>query len=272
MSISAGEWVADAADDSRVVELLADLEPGPLAMMLLQGIDQAALDDMSRIAVAAAWERQPAWVAAQTQVALAGVVAEVSTTLTEVVEQQEWRAELVAASLRWSPRSAGNRLAMADRLVSELPSTYAMLESGVISFRHAYVLTDAVGGLLPDEVAAVEAQVLERVPAQTVAQFTLSVRRAVIAVAPQVAEARYASAVRERGVRRVAYPDGMAAVIAVLPAADAETVYLALDCQARGADETLPMNARRADALVAWAEDAIADPQLPRKQGCRVEL
>jgi hypothetical protein len=93
-----------------------------------------------------------------------------------------------------------------------------------------------------------------------------------IAVAPEVAEARHASASRERGVRRVAYPDGMTALIAVLPAADAETVYLALDAQARGADETLPMNARRADALLAWAQHALADPHLPRKQGRCVEL
>ena len=34
----------------------------------------------------------------------------------------------------------------------------------------------------------------------------------------------------------------------------------------------LPIDARRSDALLAWANDALADPDLPRRQGRRVEL
>ena len=113
--------------------------------------------------------------------------------------------------------SAANRLEVADRLVRHLPLVFGLLTAGDISFRHAWVLADAVAELLPAEMMAVEAKVVERAPSQTVAQFRRSVRRAVIEAAPEFAAAQHAKAVRARGVRRVAYPDGMAAVVIDLP-------------------------------------------------------
>lgn len=269
--------VVEFADDARVVELLGDFEPGPLAMMMLTSLDVSGLDETARVDVAAAWERQQAWVAAQAQAALAAVMADVPELApSQQVSAQEWRTELVAASLRWSPRAAGTKLALAERLVREMPATYGLLNAGVISFRHAAVLAEAVEGLLPDEVAAVEARVLEKAAEQTVAQFTRTARRAALAIAPELAAVRHDEAVRARGVRRIAGVDGMAELVATLPACDAETVYLALDAVARKAaaatDEPLPIDAYRADALVAWANDALADPTLPRRQGRRVEV
>ena len=95
-----------------------EIEPGPLAMMLLAGIEVSALDEGARIDVAAAWERQQSWVA--------------------------------------------NRLEVADRLVRHLPLVFGLLTAGDISFRHAWVLADAVAELLPAEMMAVEAKVVER--------------------------------------------------------------------------------------------------------------
>jgi hypothetical protein len=65
--------------------------------------------------------------------------------------------------------------------------------------------------------------------------------------------------------------------VATLPAADAETVYLALDAVARKAaaadgDTTIGIDARRADALVAWALAALPDPTLPKQHGRSVAL
>jgi hypothetical protein len=70
----------------------------------------------------------------------------------------------------------------------------------------------------------------------------------------------------------------MAALIATLTAADADTIWQALDATARaGCDQSAhpgsePIDARRADALLAWAQAALADPNLPRRQGRRVEV
>jgi hypothetical protein len=178
--------------------------------------------------------------------------------------------------------AAGNKLAVAERLTTELPLTMASLEAGQISFRHALVLADAVLDLQPDEVAAVEARVIEKASEQTVAQFTRSVRRAVLAAAPELAAARHEKAAAERHVRLMPGLDGMADLIAHLPAVDAETVFLALDAHGRRAAAAAkeadpgaakqPVGAQRADALLAWAKDVLADPDLPRRQGRRAEV
>ncbi|MGH8889122.1 MAG: DUF222 domain-containing protein [Acidothermaceae bacterium] len=290
-------WPADSQlpSDAAQVALLSEYEPGPTAMLVLAGIDASALDVDGRVEFAAAWQRQLAWVDAKAQAALAASVEDVDPELpsgNDVAEMQ-WRAELVAASLGWSPTTAANRLSTAQRVLNDLPNMFGLLEAGEVSLRHVLALAHEVFELTPQEIAAVEARVIERAPIQTPAQFTRSVRRAVIAVAPEAAAVRRARALRSRGVRKVAYPDGMAAVIATMDAADAETVYLALDAAARkaAAADGAPGNAaaadgsvgaaggsapsiyaRRADALLVWANDALADPDLPRKQGRRVEV
>ena len=52
---------------------LAGLEPGPVAMSVLAGIDVARLDPPDRVAVLLAWERQNAWVHAHLQAATVAV-------------------------------------------------------------------------------------------------------------------------------------------------------------------------------------------------------
>src|SRR5581483_10949144 len=99
-----------------------------------------------------------------------------------------------------------------------------------------------------------------------------------LAVDPQSAAAAHNRAVADRNVRKETRADGMAAIVATLPAADAETVYRALDAKARQAvvgvpkDEQPPIRALRADALVAWADTALAEPNLPTQHGRRVEV
>jgi hypothetical protein len=269
-------------DEAETVGLLAGIEPGPAAMMVLTGLAGASLDADARIQVAAAWQRQLAWVNAQAQASLAysldGIDPEFRRSAD--VAEYEWRTEMVAASLGWSPITTANRLAVARRLLIELPNMFALLAGGQVSLRHAMVLAHEVAELTPDEMAGVEARVLERAPNQTAGQFTRSVRRAVLAEAPEAAAARRAKAVRARGVHTVAYPDGMAAVIATMGATEAHTVFLALDAAARktaaapapaGAPKPT-VNARRADALLGWADHALADPDLPRQHGRSVEL
>ena len=52
-------------DDVEAVALLAGLEPGPAAMMILGGVDSSGLDPAGRAEVAAGWQRQLAWVNAR---------------------------------------------------------------------------------------------------------------------------------------------------------------------------------------------------------------
>ena len=277
-------------------------------MALLGAFDLAELDVASRIEVAAAWERQQAWTAAQAQKALASIVGDIADDgSAKETQEWEWRSDCTAAALGWSPCTAANRLAVARRLTGELQPTFDLLESGDISFRHAWLLTDGVADLSAEERVFVQGRVLENAPGETAAAFGRRVKRAVLAAAPELAAARRARAIEcERSVRVRSGNDGMASLVATMTAEEAQTVYEALDACARKvkadaeaairahgcadaaeagegrldpdwwkpavAKQALRMDGLRVDALVAWAGDALANPELPRRQGRRVEL
>jgi hypothetical protein len=268
----------DAAGDVAMLAELAALEPGPLAMMVLSGIDPTTLDDDGRLDYAREWDRQQRWAAARTQSALAEImVCDLPDDDSEIGETLEYRAAMVATALQWPPRGAMGRLDLATRMVYELTGTYALLSAGQLSLRHATVMAEETESLDQISIALVEARVLERAIGQTPAEFGRSVRKAVLAVAPLVAELHHASALASRNVRRAWGRDGMATLVATLSAADAETVYLALDAVAHKAaaadgDTTIGIDARRADALVAWALAALDDPTLPKQHGRSVAL
>lgn len=282
--------VCEVLDDGMVVELravahtvrlLEGLEPGPLAMGLLLGLRGVSLDVEQRVAVAGAWERQAAWVAAQGARALAAVNADVEAApAAERVAEWEWRQELVAAQLRWSPRVAGARMEDARRLVEELPRLLELVDVGEVSARHAQVVVEATVGLAAGEVALVEAAVVEKAVALTVPQLRRAARRAAIGAAPELAAVRAEQAVAERRVSLRAVEDGMAELVATLPVADAECVFAALDGCAKAAgrtakaagEESGPVGARRADALVGWARAALADPHVKEAAGRRAEI
>ena len=260
--------MCEVLDDGSVVELravahtvclLGEVEPGPLAMTLLLGLRGVSLDDEARVAVVAAWERQAAWVAAQGARALAAVNEDAGAhSSAERMAAWEWRQELVAAGLRWSPLTAGNRMEDARRLVEDLPQVLGLLDVGDISGRHAQVVLDAVVGLEPAEAAFVEAAVVGKAADLTVPQLRRAARRAAIAAAPQLAAVRHEKAVAERHVVVRAVEDGMAELVATVPAADAQCVFAALDSCAKAAGRAAkaagepesPVGARRAAGAV----------------------
>jgi hypothetical protein len=106
--------------------------------------------------------------------------------------------------------------------------------------------------LTSEEAAALEARVLPRAGQQTVSQLRAALARAVLAIDPDGAEARYRERRKDRRV--VVSPDGegMASLWALLSAPDATAAYQRLRQLARrlGADDPRGMDARRADLLV----------------------
>ncbi len=273
--------VVELAAVARTVAVLEGMEPGPLAMSLLLGLRGVSLDVEQRVSVAAAWERQAAWVAAQGARALAAVNSDVEAgPAGELVARWEWRQELVAAQLRWSPGVAGARMESARRLCEELPQILELVEAGEVSGRHAQVVLDAVVGLDPGEVAAVQAAVMGKAADWTVPQLRRAARRAALAAAPELAAVRAETAAAERRVSLRAAEDGMAELVATLPAADADCVFAALDGVAKAAgraakaagEDAGPVAARRADALVGWARAALADPNVKDAAGRRAEI
>jgi len=168
----------------------------------------------------------------------------------------------------------------ARRLCEELPDLLGLLEAGAVSARHARVVVEATVGLNEGEVAAVQAAVVEKAPGLTVPQLRRAARRAAIAAVPELAAVRHEQAAADRRVMLRAVEDGMAELVATLPAAEAEVVFGALDGAAKAAgrereaagEEIGPVGARRADAQLGWARAALADPGVAAATSRRVEV
>jgi hypothetical protein len=266
---------AELATDDEIAAMLPGMDPGPVAMMLLRSIDIASVSESNRVLVVQAWERQAAWLNAQSQKALVAVVGK------KAVSKDDWVREEVACALGLSARAAQNRIHAARTLTALLPNTLALLDAGAISIRHALAFVDECRDLEAATITAVEARVLARASHQTAAAFRRSIQRAILALEPERAELAHAEAAAQRSVRFIPEPDGMASVVATLPAPDARALFLAIDALARGAataakakgvTDPRGIDARRADALIAIAWAALADRRLPRDHGRPVEV
>jgi hypothetical protein len=269
---------ANGVDDVTMLEHLASTEPGPFSMMVLAGIDVGMLDSDGLLDYAREWERQQSWATARAQDALSAVLtADLPDDESKIGDELQYRAAMVATTLHWPPSSALSRLMTAERLVGELRGTYALLSDGQLSWRHASAMLEATAGLDFESVALVEARVLEAAVSQTPSELGRSARKVALAVAPLTAAENHKSAIAGRNVRLTRDVDGMAKLVATLPAADAEAVYTALDAVARQVasteiDNSIGLPARRADVLVAWALGALADPNMPKQHGRSVQL
>lgn len=245
------------------VRALLAAAPGLAVMAELERIDAFALGTDERLVLVEAWEKQQAWVAAQTLTPMVAVVGAAP------VDADDFVREDVRAALHLSRGAAQERIEVARLLHTTLAATRTALAKGQISYQQVRALVDAVVLLEADKTLAVESAVLGRAPGQTVGEFRAAVARALLVADPQTVEEQHAAAVADRRV--VMYPGvaGMAIIVAELPAKDARTVWLALDAVARSSqvDGDLPIDARRADALTSLCADRLADPSLPRQHG-----
>ena len=187
------------------------------------------------------------------------------------VDAAELTVTEVAITLTVSETSAGNRVALAGRL-ADLPGTAAAFGVGVIDIGRVRAITEATEVLSRDAARAVEARVLGRAATQTAAQLRRSLGRAVYAVDPGAAAARHDAATAGRRVSKHALPDGIGGIWVEGPADGTVALHTALTilaARARERDRAAAraggdpvdepgMDARRFDALVAWAKAVIA--------------
>jgi hypothetical protein len=177
----------------------------------------------------------------------------------------------VALTLRISYDLAATRLRHASRLINCFGNTFALLQAGQISSRHASALLDLTAKLDPQVAAAVEKDVLEKAASQTPADFRRAVRRAVAKLDAREAEQKHEDAAEDRRVAFDPAPDAMGWVSAYLSAHHAQTIWLAIQLVADKlrADDVaagVPAECRRcadqyrADALVLICQ-AVLDGQ-----------
>jgi len=257
--------------DIEVAELLR-ATPGYKILGELIEINPHSLGEAGKLDYLAALDRQESWICALKQealVAIAGEVADETGGIFGAVDDEE--REDVATALRLSPTAAQNRIDVARVLVGHLPNTISALATGEISAAHATVIAKETAaairnGLSEDAVFRVEQTALAHAEFHTPGQVATKVKTTIAKLAPEEFEEIVD---RARDSRRVScYPeaDGMATVVAILPAEDAQTVMKSIEAfilKRNQEDEVdaewsmLSADMKRADALTAIASEAL---------------
>lgn len=258
--------------DIEVAELLRAI-PGYKILGELIQINPRSLGEAGKLDYLAALDRQESWICALKQealVAIAGEVADESGGVFGAVDDEE--REDVATALRLSPTAAQNRIDVARVLVAHLPNTISALSTGEISAAHATVIaketaTAIRNGLSDEAVFRVEQTALAHAEFHTPGQVATKVKTTIAKLAPEEFEEIVD---RARDSRRVScYPeaDGMATVVAILPAEDAQTVMKSIEAyilKRNQEDEVdaewsmLSADMKRADALTFIASQALS--------------
>jgi hypothetical protein len=295
--------------DIEVADLLRT-KPGYKTLGELIEINPRALSSSGRIDYLSALDRQESWICALKQealVAIAGEYADEDGGIFGCVDDEE--REDVATALRLSPTTAQNRIDVARVLVGHLPNTISALSTGEISVAHATVIARETAsairnGLSEESIFRVEQTALAHAEFHTPGQVASKVKTTIAKLAPEEFEEIVD---RARDSRRVTcYPeaDGMATVVAILPAEDAQTVMKSIEayilkrnqeeqaclCDAvagiskdclhhthEGAAEWSMLSAdmKRADALTAIASQtlaSIADHVLPHRRPITISV
>ncbi len=238
---------------------------GADTLAVLAGIDPASLAPRDQVHLLTCLDAHVAWLESLRNEAMLAVAG------TEPSEDDEGREE-VAAALRVSPASAYRRLEVARALATRLPMTELTLHLGGMSLTHASVIVEETATLTPEQAAQVEVEVLRVGATQTPGRLRATTRRAVMRIAPTPAAEAHEQAAAARRVEFWPGEHAMTTLFAELPAADAEIIRAALDVRAHADERDLPVDARRADALVALCAQALTDPDTPRRHGRPVQV
>jgi len=191
--------------------------------------------------------------------------------------------EEIAAALRVAPATAQMKLDSARMLANHLPLTAEALATGEISPAHATVIARETeravrAGLAPDAIRQIEERALSHAEMHTPGQVANKVKALIAKISPEEFEVAVETAIEQRKVDFYPESDGMATVVALLPAADALALRNALDAMAQMSlqrdreihesqdfadgsrnDFIRSMDNRRADALGELAAKALSD-------------
>ena len=271
-----GELVSSTSDREDCVASLLAAAPGIKTLGGLIAIDPQELSPAARIDYLAALERQSSWLQAAMQraiVAVAGISEGKSDGPFTGVDEAE--REDVSSALRLSAGTAQMRIDVARTLVNHLPNTCSALATGELSAAHATVIAKETAAAIRDGLSefaifSIEQKAIAHAEFHTPSQVAQQVRSAIAKFAPATFEEVVEKA---RDCRRVSCYndiDGMSTVVAILPAADAQTVMKAieafiikgsLDWEALNESEATDSRSadmKRADALTAIAGFALA--------------
>ncbi len=285
--------IATELTDENILRLLKT-RAGIEILTELVAIDPFSLSPSGRVDYLSALEKQSGWLQALMQsaiVAVAGNEPSKAESMWSGVDDSE--REEIAAALRLSSGTAQNRIDVARTLINYLPNTCAALANGEISAAHASVIAResaaVIGkGLSAAAIEVIELKAISHAEFHTPVQVANKVRGTIARLSPEIFEAASEHARDCRKVTMYSEPDGMATIVALLPAADAQTVMLAIDALARheseinGGDVSISplddertLDMKRADALTSLAATFLAnnvDSYKPHRRPVTVNL
>jgi len=285
--------IATELTEENILRLL-NTRAGIEILTELVAIDPFSLSPSGRVDYLSALEKQSGWLQALMQsaiVAVAGNEPSKAESMWSGVDDSE--REEIAAALRLSSGTAQNRIDIARTLVNYLPNTCAALANGEISAAHASVIAResavVIGkGLSAAAIEEIELKAISHAEFHTPVQVANKVRGTIARLSPEIFEAASEHARDCRKVTMYSEPDGMATIVALLPAADAQTVMLAIDALARHEseindgdvsisplDDERTLDMKRADALTSLAATFLAnnvDSYKPHRRPVTVNL
>jgi hypothetical protein len=216
-------------------------------------LDPVSLSPDERVEALVASEHELARIQARQVRLLEAMAAESFAGAVASELDREWVKEEIRAALGVSAVWVSSQLAFAQALVHRLPATLDAMEAGLITFRHARSLYEALIGVDDVDATKIEATVLPFAAGRDLVAFRRKVRREVLRLDARTVEERLAAALADRHVWQFASDraDGMGTVSALLPAPHLVQVMSALDFRAHsyGDDDPRTMDQRRADAL-----------------------
>jgi hypothetical protein len=245
--------------DSRATELLNSV-PGIETLTALVAIDPEDLSRGARVDYLSAVERQTGWLQALIQraiVAVAGSEPSQADGIYEGIDDAE--REDISAALRMSGNSAQYKIDIARSLINTLPNTCSALATGEISPAHANVIARETAaaireGLPAEAIERIEESAIAHAEFHTPAQVGNKVRTMLAQIAPKEFEEIVVRARETRKVSMYRESDGMATVVAILPAEDAQTVMSAIEnfvIRANRRDEDAHNHAAKAEIIRA---------------------
>lgn len=233
--ISKQECASSGQDGENHVQTLLSAAPGITTLTALVAIDPFKLSASLRIDFLTALERQTAWLQAIMQRAIVAVAGNDSSSNDKIWDGvDEAEREDIATALRLSPNTAQLRIDVARTLVNHLPNTCSALAMGEISASHATVIAKETAAAIRDGLSEfaiyqIEEKALSFAEFHTPGQVANKVRTTIAQLAP----AEFEEVVdRARETRRVSCyndADGMATVVAILPAQDAQIVMKSIE-------------------------------------------
>lgn len=282
----------EVSNEERLLQIRA-LPAGYETLGKLLEIRARDLTPAGRIDYLAYMEKQHSWLTSLIQEAMLVVAGdEVCVDEDPWGEVEDAQREDVATALRLSPVSAQSRIDVARTLANNLPATCEALATGAISSHHATMIARESAealrlGVAPEVLIGLEGKVLGYSEFHTPSQVGRKFRTLIAQTAPELFESKNEIARDTRTVRLIPEGDGMSTFLAILPAEDAQTVFLAVNAMlehlendesavnGKRAEQNRTIDMKRADALTAIASDflgRVSDDYTPHGRPVTVNL